>query len=72
MTHHCCHQCRLHLASAAVPETLACPDCERPLEQARAIDVLGYRRSDGIPVALRSELAAALARRPLPPGPAPR
>jgi uncharacterized protein YbaR (Trm112 family) len=54
-----------------MPETVACPDCGRALEQARAADVLGYRRSDGIPIALRSELAAALAR-PLPPGPAAR
>ncbi len=71
MTHHCCHECRLHLAVAAVPETVACPDCGRALERACATDVLGYRRSDGVPVALRSELAAALAR-PLPPGPAAR
>ena len=67
MTHHCCHDCRLHFAAGAVPDLEdACPECGRPLAGAPASQVIGYRRHDGTATGMRAAVAAALAL-PAPP-----
>jgi Zn finger protein HypA/HybF involved in hydrogenase expression len=66
MTHACCPECRLRVATASPADAPSCPECRQPMVRISAVEGLGLRLVTPEHTSLSAAVAAAMTL-PLPP-----